>query len=98
MKNKANTLTKDMSEDDWSSLHDAVYCALYVLGQAPIGRHLDRETLTEVLQRLPEHTLGAALSWGFGDTVVRDNIVRFVRDGVQRMGSLEAFLEANPSK
>lgn len=78
---------------DWSSLHDAVYSALYQLGQAPIGRHLDPTLLVQVLDRLPEHIRTAGLKWGFGDSVIADNIVRHIRDNSKQAGSFEAWLQ-----
>jgi hypothetical protein len=87
-------LRAHMESCDWESLHDSTYCALYQLGQAPVGQLIDRDVLAEVLRRLPEQTRTSALKWGFDDTVIRDNIVQHVRDRVRDAGSLEAWLEA----
>jgi len=86
-------VTAHMEDDDWSSLHDSVYCALYNTGLAPAGK-LSNDILAEVLRRIPQHVWAAALSWGFSDTVAGDNIVEFLLPRFKALGSFEAFLQS----
>ena len=91
-------LVQPLMEDyDWSAFHDAVYNALYVSDDIEVPE-ITREVLGAIGRRLPLPLLGKAVTWGFSDTEVGDNVYEFVEEQVTEHGSLAAFLATPPDE
>lgn len=91
---RLSAVLQGMSRQEWASLHDSLFCALYNENRAPGIDELTPAVLALALQSLPDHIGGTALQWGFGDTVVRDNVVEFFQGEIQKHGSLSALVSA----
>lgn len=87
-------LTDSMMDEGWASLAGAVSCALYNVGDAPDG-FLDRAVLTEVIRRLPSVFWSDAFRLGFAHSQVSHDVVNFLQEKFEALGSLDAFLASS---
>jgi hypothetical protein len=83
-----------MLDESWSALAGAVSCALYNVGDAPEGA-FDRETLTQVIRRLPFPILAEAFRHGFDNDLVGINVVNHLQAQFEEPGSLATFLQGS---
>jgi hypothetical protein len=68
------TITREVSEHELDSLHDAVYEAT--------EQSLNHDELVELFYKLPDHLQSEGLAWGFSDTCWRDNVYEFLQKSV----------------
>lgn len=91
---RLSAVLQGMSEFEWASFHDSMFCALHNEKLAPGLDELTPAVLTLALQALPDHIGGAAMRWGFGDTVVGSRVVEFFQGEIQKHGSLRGLVKA----
>jgi hypothetical protein len=62
----------ELSEHDFISVHDTIVHHF----NGPI----DNDHVITLVKMLPDHIVSEGLEWGFSDTVVRDDIYRYISD------------------
>lgn len=71
-----STLEIDSELFEFATIHDSLVEFLNIKDPT-----IDEQKV--VFDLLPQHIIGAGISWGFNDTEVRDNIYTFVQKNIQ---------------
>jgi hypothetical protein len=72
--------------NNFDSLHDVIVNFFESLSDMPEDQ---QEVVYEkLLMNLPDTVLGDMYSWGFSDTVVRDNLYEFIEDNKEEVSTL----------
>lgn len=63
--------TVDIDNNDYAMLHDVVWDS--------VGKDMSHEELDVLIRKMPEYIISNAAEWGFSDTVVRDDVFKWVK-------------------
>lgn len=66
-----NSDLDSITDDEWNHFHDVVLTA--------VGKNLSRQKLKDYFRILPDDLIDDIFHWGLSDTVVRENIIEYLK-------------------